>query len=358
MKRLMIKSAALLVMIAMLMGSAGCAAITEKLDSFFKEGEATADPSQLTEPEIEMPAKVKETYTFLLLTEATDDSLIDHVMLLSFNTATPSISLLQLPTDLYLHISEQSIEGLFQKRYDAALADGHTEKESAQTASEAVVDVLSSGFHTPIDYYIHFSAAQFAGLVNTLGGIDLTIPFTMGSLKAGEQTLSGEQAVEYLAFKEYSDLPQTYYDAGKLITTAVFNEAKETVESEMLSLFVMELRTLMTTNVPSEGGEDIFFVRKWLQTDTSAFRIANLSTQVVYISSSACRVLLEGNTITQMNELLRIYEEALTADQFDPRHVFVDYSSNVAKAVYNSSATLPTTYTAKQLLDGKLTLKK
>lgn len=356
MKRLMIKSAALLVLIATLVGCVGCAAITDKLDSIFREETTAVDPSRLTEPEIEMPAKVKETYTFLIMVEATDDSVLDRALLLSFNTALPSVAALQLPTDLYLHISEQSIEGLFQNRYDAALAAGQTEKESAQAASESLVDVLSSGFHTPIDYYIHFTAAQFAGLVNTLGGVELTIPFTMGSLRPGAQTLGGEQAVEYLAHDSYSE--QSYYDAGKLMTTAIFSEAKEKVESEMLSLFVMELRTLMTTNIPSDGGEDIFFVRKWLQTDLKEFRIANLSTQVVYISSSACRVLLEGNTVTQMNELLKIYEEELNADQFDPRYVFVDYSSKVAKAVYNSYAELPTIYTAKQISDGMLTLKK
>lgn len=356
MKRLMIKSAALLVLIALLIGCVGCASITDTLDSFFKEETTAVDPGQLTEPMIAMPAKVKETYTFLLTIEATDDSLLDRAMLISFNTATPSISALQLPTDLYLHISEQSIEGLFQKRYDAALADGQTEKESAQTASEALIDLLSSGFHTPIDYYIHFTADQFAGLVNTLGGVELNIPFTMGSLKSGRQTLGGAQAVEFIAYDSYSD--QSYYDAGKLMTAAIFDRTQETVDSEMLSLFVMELRTLMTTNIPSEGGEDIFFVRKLLQTDPMSFSIANLSTQVVYISATACRVLLEGNTVTQMNELLKIYEEEITADQFDPRFVFVDYSSNVAKAVYNSSAELPTTYTAKHILDGRVTLKK
>lgn len=358
MKKLLVRSALLLMMAALLLGCMGCAAVTDQLDTIFKETAETTDRDLQTEPEIEMPAKVKETYTFLITTEAVEASQLDHVMLVSFNTTAPSISILQLPTDLYLHVTEQSAEGLFKKRYEDSVADGLTEKEAATIASEALLDVLSTGFNTPIDYYINFSASQLAGLVNTLGGVELTVPFTMGSLSIGKQTLNGSQVLEYLAYDAYSSMPQSYMDARKLLTAAVFDQARETVESEMLSLFVMELRTTMTTNIPSEGGEDIFFVRKWLQTDLEAFKISNLSTQIVYITSSSSRVLLESNTLKQMNELMKIYEEELTAEQFDPRYVFVDYSSDVAKAVYNSAASLPATYTAKQLFEGALTLNK
>lgn len=357
MKKLLIRSAALLLIFVMLPGVAGCAAVTERLDSFFKEETTAPDQGANEEPEIEMPARAKETYTILIMTEAVKESELDHVMLVSFNTATPSISILQLPADLYLHINELSVEGLFKNRYDSSIADGHSKKEAAVDASEAVVDVLSSGFRTPIDYYINFSTDQLAGLVNTLGGVEMRVPFSMGSLTAGTQKLNGSQALEFLAYDRYSEMPQNYLDARKLITTAIFNQARETVENEMLSLFVMEMRSVMTTNIPSDGGEDIFFVRKWLQTAPEAFKITDLSTQVVYVSSTACRVLLKENTVQQMNELA-IYEGELTAEQFDPRSVFVDYSSDVAKAVYNSSAALPTSYTAAQILDGALVLKR
>lgn len=358
MKNLLIRIAALLLISVMLLGVVGCAAVTEGLDDMFKDNTTAPQGNEQTEPEIEMPARTKETYTILVLTEAIENNSLDNAMLISFNTSAPTISVLQMPTDLYLNIAERSVEGLYQNRYNKAIADGHTEKEAAVAASEAVVDVLSNGFYTPIDYYINFTGAQLAGLVNALGGIEMTVPFSMGSLSAGMQTLTGNQALEFLAYDRYSDMPQTYMDARKLITASIFNQARETVETEMLSLFVMELRSLMTTNIPSEGGEDIFFVRKWLQTDPESFSIANLATQLVYISSVGCRVLQESNALAQMNELLGLYEEDLTAAQFDPRYVFVDYSSDVAKAVYNSSATPQTTYTAKQLLDGTLVLKR
>lgn len=358
MKKLLIRGMALLLTGIMLLGGAGCAAITEQLDGIFKENTESPDQDRQNEPEIEMPARNKETYTFLIMTEAVEEAVLDHVMLVSFNTAAPSISILQLPTDLYLHISEQSVEGLFQKRYEKAVKEGHTPKESAAAASEAIVDVLSNGFYTPIDYYINFSSSQLTSLINTLGGVKMNVPFAMGSLKAGSQTLSGSQAMQFLSYDRFSSMPQDYLDARKILTAAVYNQARATVESEILSLFVMELRSAITTNIPSDGGEDIFFVRKWLQTTPENFKITNLSTQVVYVSSTACRVLLKGNSLQQMNEVLAIYEEDLTEAQFDPRYVFVDYSSDVAKAVYHSSAALPATYTAKALNDGTLVLKK
>lgn len=358
MNKLLIRSIALLLIAVMMLGMVGCAAVTQQLDSIFrKETTAPQDDIQ-AEPEIEMPARAKETYTILLLTEAVENGRLDNLMLISFNTATPELSILQLPTDLYLHIAEFSAEGLFKQRYEASIADGHTEKDSVATAAEAVVEVLSSGFNTPIDYYINFTGAQLSALVNTLGGIKMAVPFTMGSLSTGTQTLSGSQVLEFLAYEQYSDMPQTYMDARKLLTAAISSRVRDAVETEMLSLFVLELRSEMVTNIPSEGGEDIFFVRKWLQTAPTAFRIANISTQLVYINSTACRVLIEGNTLTQMNELLGLYDGELNDEQFDPKYVFVDYSSDVAKAVYNSSAVLPSSYTARQLLDGALVLRK
>lgn len=358
MNKLLIRSASLLLIAVMMITMVGCAAITEGLDGIFKEETAAVDDTLQQEPEIEMPTRTKENYTILILTEAVEKAKLDNAMLVSFNTAKPSISILQLPTDLYLHISELSMEGLFKQRYDDSVSDGHSDKEAAADAAEAVVDVLSSGFYTPIDYYINFSSAQLAELVNVLGGVKLNLPFAIGSLAMGTQMLSGSQALEFLAFDGYSEMPDTYMDARKLLTAAIFEQARETVEADMLSLFVMELRAAMTTDIPSSGGEDIFFVRKWLQTEPAEVKIASASTQAVYISSASCRVLLKSNTLTQMNELLGLYEEELTPEQFDPRHVFVDNSSDVSRAVYNSSASLPTTYTARQLLDGTLVLKK
>lgn len=352
------RSAALLLIAVMMISMVGCAAVTERLDGFFKEETTTADDSLQSEPEIEMPARTKENYTILIMTEAEEEAKLDNAMLISFNTASPSISILQLPTDLYLNVSELTVEGLFKKRYDDSIADGHTEEEAAADASEAVADVLSDGFYTPVDYYINFSSAQLAGLINTLGGVKMNLPFAIGNLAMGTQTLSGSEALEFLAFDSYTDMPESYMDARKLLTAAIFERATEAVEADMLSLFVMELRSTMTTNIPSSGGEDIFFVRKWLQTDPTDLQIASLSTQAVYIASASCRVLLKGNTLTQMNELLGLYEEELTLEQLDPQRVFVDYSSDVSKAVYNSSAELPKTYTARQLLDGSLILSK
>lgn len=359
MNKVLVKSAAFLMMLAMLLGCIGCGTVTDKLDSFFKEETESPNQGAQEEAPIEMPAKTKENYTILILTEAVEASELDNVMLLSFNTAKPSISVLQLPTDLFLHVSERSVEGLFKARYDRAINDGKTEKEAATEASEALVDVLSTGFNAPINYYINFSATQLAAFINTLGGVQMDLPFSMGGLKMGAQTLKGNQALEYLAYDSYSQMPQSYLDARKLLTVSIFNKAIDSVDAEMLSLFVMELRTVMTTNIPSAGGEDIFFVRKWLQTKPEAFKIANVSTQTVYIASEASRVLQESSALTQMNELLGIYEEELTQAQFDPRFVFVDYSNDVVKSVYGSTAPKqPTTYTAQQILSGRLVLKK
>lgn len=357
MKTLLIKSAALLLVGIMLLGIAGCSAVTQKLDGFFKEETKTPDHQDDT-PEIEMPSRAKETYTILVTTEAVTEGELDHVMLVSFNTASPSVSILQLPTDLYLHISERSVGGLFTASYNDAIADGQSEQESAAAASEAVIDVLAVGFNTPIDYYINFSSEQLEGLVNILGGVEMTLPFAIGTIPAGKHTLSGSQVIEFLSYNRFSDLSQALLDARKLMTAAIFNQAKETVETEMLSLFVMELRTQMTTNIPTEGGEDIFFVRKWLQTPLDAMKIANLSTQMVYVSSNGCRVLFKDNTLKQMNTLLALYEEELTAEQFDPKFVFVDYSSDVAKVAYNLSTDLPTVYDAKGLMQGSLILSR
>lgn len=358
MKNLLFRSAVLLLIGTMLFGTVGCAAITEGLDSIFKTETQPPDDDDQGLTELTLPPRVKETYTFLIMSEAAEASVLDHVMLISFNTAAPSIAALQIPTDLYLRMAEQSLEGLFQKRYESAVEEGLTVKEAVASASEAVMSVLSSGFNSTIDYYVNFSSAQLSGLVNTLGGVELTVPFTMGGLTAGKKTLNGNQVIEYLSFDDYSNMPQTHMDARKNFVAALHERARTTVDSEILSLFVMDLRTQMTTNIPSDSGEDIFFVRKWLQTAPEDFKIANIATQQVLIGSTPCRFMYESNALVQMNELLAIYEEDMTAELFDPQHVFIDYSSDVAKAVYDGATSRQPIYTVKQLLDGALLIKR
>ena len=122
------------------------------------------------------------------------------------------------------------------------------------------------------------------------------------------------------------------------------------VTAENLSLFSMEARGMMTTDIPNTGGEDIFFLRKFLRTEPADFAITYLTAQKIYFNGKQTLVMLKENARRQLNEQMLVYEEALSDPQFDPSGVFVDHANQMVAAVYTSSAPLPTLHTMAVLL--------
>lgn len=121
----------------------------------------------------------------------------DTLMLVSFDPARNRISALSIPRDTYAVIPRLGAE-----KINAAYAVG-----GPSLAIQTVEDLLG----VPVHYYVKLGPASFAHIIDALGGIEIDVEKDMKytdtwadlhiDLKKGRQVLSGEQAMQYVRFR-------------------------------------------------------------------------------------------------------------------------------------------------------------
>ncbi len=121
----------------------------------------------------------------------------DTLMLVSFDPARNRISALSIPRDTYAVIPRLGAE-----KINAAYAFG-----GPGLVIQAVEDLLG----VPVHYYVKLGPASFAHIIDALGGIEIDVEKDMKytdtwadlhiDLKKGRQVLSGEQAMQYVRFR-------------------------------------------------------------------------------------------------------------------------------------------------------------
>lgn len=128
------------------------------------------------------------------------DGLSDTMLLLRFNPETEQLVVLSLPRDTRTYVS-----GSLTKLNEANLYGGPA------MAAESVSDLLDG---VAIDRYIRINVQGVEKLLDSLGGVTVNVPKDMKyqddsqhlyiNLKAGEQHLNGNQALQFLRFR-YDD---------------------------------------------------------------------------------------------------------------------------------------------------------
>ncbi|MDR0853136.1 MAG: LCP family protein [Clostridiales Family XIII bacterium] len=132
----------------------------------------------------------------------TNHGLSDTIMLMSFDTALKRVDQISVPRDTYYE--RPDYPGAAYQKINSVY-----ETEGVQGIADAVTDVLGG---VPIHFYAEITDDGVAHVVDSMGGIDMDVPMDMDyedldqnlfiHLKAGQQTLSGDQAVQYLRFRK------------------------------------------------------------------------------------------------------------------------------------------------------------
>ena len=128
------------------------------------------------------------------------DGLSDTMLLLRFNPQTEQLVVMSIPRDTRTYV-----RGSLTKLNEANRYGGPS------LAAESVSDLLGG---VAIDRYVRINVQGVEKLVDALGGVTVNVPKDMKyqddsqhlyiNLKAGEQTLTGDQALQFLRFR-YDD---------------------------------------------------------------------------------------------------------------------------------------------------------
>lgn len=128
----------------------------------------------------------------------------DTIIFASFDSKTKKLDLLSIPRDTYYW--EKGYDKADQKKINAKYG-----RSNAKGTMNAVSNILGG---VPIHYYVSVRYKGVEEIVNTLGGVEVTVPFPMKyndstagkslyiDIPEGKQVLDGENAVKFLRFRK------------------------------------------------------------------------------------------------------------------------------------------------------------
>ena len=117
----------------------------------------------------------------------------DTIMVAFMDLETPSVGLLSIPRDTYVHI-----DGVGNTKINHAFSNG------GEDLTEKTVEQFLG---TEIDRYLQVDFEGFAEIVDALGGVDMNVEYDMYlpyegiDLKKGQQHLDGKSALAYVRWR-------------------------------------------------------------------------------------------------------------------------------------------------------------
>ncbi|MDR0917845.1 MAG: LCP family protein [Oscillospiraceae bacterium] len=159
------------------------------------------------------------------------NALSDVLMLVSLNTETNAVNILQIPRDSYMGDWSTG-------KINSAYAFG-----KKPNSVQNIIDEINQEFQLPVTHYMSIGLDKFADVVDAVGGIEVNVPVTIPSdgyyptIYAGEQKLYG-RAAEWLV-RHRSSYPQADIGREKMqrvFLAACMQKAKELGIDEVVDI--------------------------------------------------------------------------------------------------------------------------
>ena len=277
-------------------------------------------------PELTERVGGKESFRFLLAGSDATSGLCDVLMLISIDRVSHEVFVLQLPRDTYANYTEKSY-----RKLNGAVAE--------LGGMDRFAEFLSRSLGVSIDRTIHLSPSAFRTVVDTLGGVEIELPYDLNyddpaqglsiHLKAGTQTLDGAKAEQFVRYRSgYAKGDLDRIDAQKLFLSALFRKVSTLGVLEVASL-AMKMRGEVDTDLDAS---DIFALASELikLSPERVFFVTAPGAPAVAEQSGASYYVLSAPA---MAELLSRYFGA-DEGSFDTERVFLNERYESFRKIY------------------------
>lgn len=212
---------------------------------------------------VELP--VQDIYTFAVAGLDTrtvqEDENTDVLMVSRVDLANGTVRTISFPRDLFLEIPGVGLDKI-NRAYDyGSKANNH----DWNAGVALVAETLRQNFGIGIDGVATTNFTGIADVVNLLGGVDVNNPYDLYDgqfptadygykeifYPAGEQTLAGEQAMEFSRTR-HQDGDDGRVMRQQLVLTGMLEAAQEPGNIERLPELVQQGETAVLTNIPEE----------------------------------------------------------------------------------------------------------
>lgn len=274
---------------------------------------------------------------FLLCGKDRASGLYDVIIVARLDAKARSLSLVQIPRDTYASYTERS----YRKLNGAGSVLGGV---------KGLASFLSANLGIPIDHYALVDLDCVGDVVDAVGGVTLDIPVDMDyedraqnlsiHLKAGKQTLCGDEAEQFLRFRSgYVTADLGRLDAQKLFLSAFMDTVREHTTLPDLIRIVRTLYGRVETDLSL--GETVRLAAIGKKLTSESLTMTTLPGEAVRTQETSGAwyyVLNRAASYEIVNRMLNVCETDLPLSSFDPLERFTDIAIPHFDAVYRSAA--------------------
>ena len=250
----------------------------------------------------------------------------DSLMLITFNPETLSSTILSIPRDSYVPIA--CFNGKRKNKITHA----------AWSGEGCMMDTIENFLDVEIDYYVKINFKGVVKLVDTLGGVEIDVPYNLCEqnssrqwgantiyIEEGHQTLNGEQALAYSRNRhpnpEMCSSKWTNYNSSDFIrgqhqqevVTALLNKFKEVKSLDLVYKLLDTISSSMVTNMSTDQILSLYNVFKDVASKSSGGDMADvLGIQRLQLNGFDTRIVDYGGTNLSLYNYV-LYDESIKA---------------------------------------------
>ena len=296
-------------------------------------------------------------YNILVVGHDRAASLADVIMLVNCDTANGDVTVMQLPRDTCVkNFVTNKINAAYSTYYNAALKETHDKDTKADPYLMAVGD-LASLLEQNLCIQIHHTAVLnldgLVNIVNALGGVELYVPQRMYyndpeqdlyiDLQEGYQTLTGEQAEDFVRFRSgYMQADLGRVNAQKIFLTALLQKVKSSFSlANTATLTKVAEEVFYNLHTDMKVSDILYYAKFLLKVDLEDMNMTTIPGNAVYSTGGhSFYVINRMATLDIINEYYNIYKTEITDSIFDRNMQFCLNDSKLTEYYYADAETV------------------
>lgn len=289
----------------------------------------------------------------------------DVIMLLSYDVKNGAINLMQFPRDTYFDVGQGNckINAALAMFYNRQIRSGLSHDDAYKAAMADMEKALEDVFRITIDYYAIMDLNGFVNIIDALGGVEMNVPTRMYykdpvqhlmiDLKPGLQTLTGDQAEQFVRFRKgYVEGDVGRVDAQKLFISACIAQVKKNFNVSTISAVMDQVMKNVVTDIPLQ--DLVYYAKSALSVDLSKITMLTLpgiQCRQYNDSGTWYYVAYRDGTVSALNKYFNTYNFDITSEIFDKDDVLYDDGGTYMHSIYLTKNADEEFYTADKTDD-------
>ena len=281
----------------------------------------------------------------------------DTIILVSLDCQNGSAAALQIPRDTYIRYdgTGRKINSILPKLYAEYQSDGKSDPQGR--AARGFADILEESLGVPIDYYLLVDLGCLREIVDIIGGVTLNVPADMYyvdtkqelyiDLKAGEQTLNGDQAEQFIRYRSgYIQADIGRIDAQKIFMAALLDKVKNELSLSQLCDAAASVFKNVTTSLSLS---DAVYFASVVYNSVDMSDVVMKTVQGEAYNNGVFYVIYKEAAYETVNRYFNAYNLDIPYNSFDISSVFTNSENREIDSIYKSDAPSSDGRTAEEI---------